>query len=123
MNYLQQRKKNSLKNAVLDIEDKNPADENGTTPLHFAAEKGYLAICLLIMDHAVDLQPKNKEGKTPYDLASHEDVLDAMRLKLGISSAIDDSIVILDSFGPDINFRPPTGTPKPHYIPRLFRSN
>ena len=38
------------------IEDKNPADLKGRTPLHIAAKNGYLAVCELIMD---ELEDKN----------------------------------------------------------------
>ena len=38
------------------IDDKNPPNINGTTPLHFAAEIGHLAICKLILEHIVAIK-------------------------------------------------------------------
>ena len=76
----------------------NPANKNGNTPFHLAARKGYLNICELIMEHIEDLQPKNNEGKTPFDLAwPHEDVMNAIvRQQIDRFDINDDSVVILD---------------------------
>ena len=56
--------------APLDIQDKNPANQCGNTPLHHAAEKGLLNIFRLIMKHTQDPLPRNNEGKTPFHYAA-----------------------------------------------------
>ena len=33
------------------FKDKNPKDEEGMTPLHFAAENGHLSICQLLLEN------------------------------------------------------------------------
>ena len=50
----------------------NPQDHNDNTPLHFAAEKGYLNICKLIMQnvYVYDKNPENNFGVTPLHLAA-----------------------------------------------------
>ena len=76
----------------------NPANKDGNTPFHFAAEQGYSNICELIMEHIEDLKPKNNEGKTPFDLAwPNEDVMNAIvRQQIDRFDINDDSVVILD---------------------------
>ena len=54
------------------IEDKNPADEFGSTPLHLAAKKGHLSICELILENVEEKDPKSYDdgyAKTPFDFA------------------------------------------------------
>ena len=46
-------------------EDKNPAEENGLTPLHIAADRNLLEICRLIMEKAGNKNPANERGITP----------------------------------------------------------
>ena len=50
-------------------DDKNPAENFGYTPLHFAALNDQLDICKLIIDNVDDKHPINNDGKTPKDLA------------------------------------------------------
>ena len=38
--------------------DKNPKSEDGTTPLHFAAQVGHKEVCRLIIDSVMDKNPK-----------------------------------------------------------------
>ena len=52
------------------IEDKNPKDNNGWTPLHYAASNGHLAICQLIMENIEDKNPKENNGWTPLHSAA-----------------------------------------------------
>ena len=51
------------------IVDKNPANNIGSTPLHYAANNGYLDICRLIINNVDNMLPYNNAGKTPKDLA------------------------------------------------------
>lgn len=43
--------------------------ENGTTPLHLAAEKGYPDIVRILISHGADFRIKNAEGKTALEVA------------------------------------------------------
>ena len=53
--------------------DKNPANTDGYTPLHSAAENGHVELCRLIMDVIDDIFPKTKRNKTtPLHLATRE---------------------------------------------------
>ena len=57
---------------LANVVDKNPENENGDTPLHQAAKKGFLKICKLICQHAKDKYPeniKNNLGQTPIEVA------------------------------------------------------
>ena len=76
------------------VDEKNPASDSGDTPLHYAALSrndldsfptpirndvcgehfdgggdGYLNVCKLILANIDDINPKNKEGRTPMDIA------------------------------------------------------
>ena len=49
----------------------------GWTPLHFAAQKGQLEACKLIMGNVTEKNPANMCGQTPKSLAienDHEDI-------------------------------------------------
>ena len=51
-------------------ESKNPPDYKGVTPLHFAAVKGHLETCTLILEKlCLNRNPKTFNGKTPGDFA------------------------------------------------------
>jgi len=43
--------------------------DNGTTPLHLAAEKGYPEIVQLLINYGADFRKKNAEGKTALEIA------------------------------------------------------
>ena len=51
------------------IDDKNPSDENGWTPLHDAALEGSEKICRLIMNKVENKRPLDTGGRTPEDVA------------------------------------------------------
>ena len=55
------------------VQDKNPKNEDGYTPLHYAALKGNSAIIQLILKNVVEKNPSNNDGQTPFDLASDGD--------------------------------------------------
>jgi len=43
--------------------------QDGTTPLHVAAEKGYSDIVQLLIDHGANFRIENANGKTPLEVA------------------------------------------------------
>ena len=54
---------------VKNIEDNHPRTTNGNTPLHLAAEKGHIKVCMLIFKRVRIKNPRNNNGKTPLTLA------------------------------------------------------
>ena len=51
------------------IEEKNPSDIIGITPLHLAARYGYLDICRFLIEMAENKNPVNDFGITPFNEA------------------------------------------------------
>lgn len=41
-------------------------DASGNTPLHYAAEGGYLPLCELLITNGANINAQNKSGETPY---------------------------------------------------------
>ena len=66
--------------------NKNPRDQHGWTPLHFAAQNGHLRVCKLIwsnfsQSNAYSCDPYDNFGNTPFKLATqfgHEEVKTAI---------------------------------------------
>ena len=52
------------------MKDINPRDNDGSTPLHMAAEKGYSKVCKLIIEDLEDINPGDNHGFTPLHLAA-----------------------------------------------------
>ena len=48
------------------MEDQNPADIWGNTPLHRAARQGHFEICRIITQDVLEKDPMNKFGETPF---------------------------------------------------------
>jgi ankyrin repeat protein len=62
--------------------DVNAKDENGVTPLHYAAEGGYNEIVELLIDKGANVNAKDFENKTPLDEAinyKHTEVANLLR--------------------------------------------
>jgi len=53
------------------VHEKNPADNFGNTPLHFAALHGLLESCRLILDNVQNKNSLNSFGTTPLDEARY----------------------------------------------------
>ena len=51
------------------VQDKNPGNNIGLTPLHIAAAKGYIGICKYIVEFLDDVNPRSNNGHTPLGLA------------------------------------------------------
>ena len=63
------------------IDEKNPTDMMGGTPLHEAADNGHLEIVKLIMGHVKDKNPAMKHyGTTPLHYAAEKGHLEICRL-------------------------------------------
>lgn len=53
-----------------ELDDKNPKDEDGWTPLHEAAQEGHLKIYDLILINVEEKDPSDDNGVTPSKLLS-----------------------------------------------------
>ena len=52
------------------VQDKNPKDFDGWTPLHLAALSGHSSVCEAIMKNIFNKNPSNNEGYTPLHSAA-----------------------------------------------------
>jgi 7,8-dihydropterin-6-yl-methyl-4-(beta-D-ribofuranosyl)aminobenzene 5'-phosphate synthase len=64
----------------------NSQDNQGKTPLHYAVEKGpyFLDLIKKMIEKEADIAIKEKEGKTPLDLAiesNHKEIIELLRVK------------------------------------------
>ena len=65
------------------LDDINPKDNVGWTPLHYASYFGDLELCKLFIEKIEDLNPFTNEGKTPIYFANvmnHRAVVSLFRL-------------------------------------------
>ena len=81
------------------IEDKNPADTIGLTPLHSAAAKGHFSICDLILENVEEKDPKTKhdngQGRTPYDFAKSNGHFKICQLVKNFKDKVDHHLQML----------------------------
>ena len=53
-----------------EVEEKNPQDNSGWMPIHFAAHRGHLEICKYIHEKGDSLSPQDNFGTTPLTWAA-----------------------------------------------------
>ena len=59
------------------IDDKNPNDLKGQTPMHLAVQKGNYYICKVLINHGADPNPTDNKGISALDLAdSNQEIRD-----------------------------------------------
>ncbi|HMW02811.1 MAG TPA: ankyrin repeat domain-containing protein, partial [Acidobacteriota bacterium] len=58
--------------------DVNCPDNEGNTPLHFAAKGKNLKNVKILLDHGAKTNLKNKLGETPLDLAWFKEMVDLL---------------------------------------------
>jgi ankyrin repeat protein len=57
-----------------------PKNVLGETPLHIAAARGHLEVVELLLSHGGDTQLRNKDQKTPVDLAMNSAVINRLQM-------------------------------------------
>ena len=57
-----------------------PKNVLGETPLHIAAARGHLEVVELLLNHGGDSQLRNKDQKTPVDLAMNSAIVNLLQL-------------------------------------------
>ena len=61
------------------LQEKNPRNSRGETPLHYAAENGHFEVCKLIIEWVDDKSPRNDNGITPLQKAKSKGHLEIYR--------------------------------------------
>ena len=56
----------------MNTDNKNPADDNGVTPLHLAAENGHSKVCHHIMMNIDNKNPSDNKRQTPLYVAAQK---------------------------------------------------
>ena len=62
-------------------------DEDGWTPLHYAAKYGSPEVIQPLLDAGADSKAKNEEGKTPWDYAQKNDDLKGTKAYWALNDA------------------------------------
>ena len=62
------------------VMDKNPRNNEGITPLHFAASRGHFQICGMFIDQIEDKNPKDNHRYTPLHFAAYVGNLEICKL-------------------------------------------
>ena len=72
----------AIKQHLADGADMNARDDDGLTPLHFAAERGHKEIVELLIANGADVNADSQGGGTPLDEAigyKHTETADLLR--------------------------------------------
>jgi len=64
-------------------------DDEGNTPLHWAAVGGHVDICKMLLDHGADEEVKSRDGFTPMHSVAQEDHKDVLKLLLDRGAKVD----------------------------------
>jgi len=67
----------------------NTRDKNGNTPLHLAAEHGFLDVARLLLEHGADVNAIGKSGWTPLHVAAVNGRMAIVRLLLEHGADVD----------------------------------
>ena len=70
--------------------------DTNLTPLHDAAESGFVDIVRLLVSHGADTKARNSTGQTPFDVALNEGIREALSNTVCMmteSEAMDQSVI------------------------------
>ena len=62
------------------IDNKNPADNEGFTPLYVAAQNGHYEVCQIILENVINKNPACHNGTTPFYMAAQNGHVDLCKL-------------------------------------------
>ena len=68
------------------VNDKNPENEDGQTPLHEAAKGGHLEVCRLLMKSVTNIDPVNGHGEMPLHESVRSGNIQVYKLLRGIGA-------------------------------------
>lgn len=68
-------------------EDVNAVDSEGNTPLHWAAQSGYLRMVKYLKNRGANVKARNSSGSTPLHTAACEGHLNILKYFLNISTS------------------------------------
>ena len=71
---------------LINLEDKNPQDCDGSTPLHAAAKEGHLEVCKLLIKNEANIHHRNQRGRTPIQLATGNGQISVVEFFKSLSS-------------------------------------
>ncbi|KAH9029595.1 hypothetical protein EDB85DRAFT_1516161 [Lactarius pseudohatsudake] len=54
--------------------DPNAGDKDHSTPLHQASSKGFVEVARLLLSYGANVDEKDEEGRTPFQVAKHQDM-------------------------------------------------
>ena len=57
----------------------NPSDNEGWTPLHYAAQEGHASVCEAILKNVSDKNPSDNRGRTPLHEAAMDGRIQAIK--------------------------------------------
>lgn len=73
-------------------------DEDGRTPLHWAAAGGHKDVVVFLLSNEADIRAKDNSGETPYDLSTtHGDVAELLRQNGGRKKTSSHDTAIFDA--------------------------
>ncbi len=68
-----------MNNFVENGADVKAAENDGRTPLHWAAEKGHLDVVKYLVEKGADVKAANNDGRTPLNMAARNSHLDVVK--------------------------------------------
>ena len=84
----------------VDMDKRNPGNQDGSTPLHLASSQGHEEICRLIMERVDDKNPADNRGRTPLHEAARRDHKDVCGMIIDSASVADKNPVNDDGWCP-----------------------
>jgi len=92
--------------SIQNASNKNPSNDKGETPMHYAAKKGFLNICQLIVENAKNINTADHDGDTPLTLAAQGGHLEICKLIIENETGenLAHNFRVFDDFGSDKDY-------------------